>query len=266
MSQAFLRRTLTSFIGLLFLSVVVVSGCGGSEGDGLVIRVANSGGTTVKNPGRTSVPFTGGTSSGGTDNSGGTNSAGSGSSTCPICPAGKVLPLVGAQIFGPDPGPCSAIQKISNETQGFTTYVYTDDGHLLSEVDSNGDTNYTLDYDDLGRPILLTSGSTVGTTIEYGAGYIRTNPIVGVKQRYELDALGYPRTDLEINVRDGSVRGTMTFVYENCRMVSMYFTKTDGTIDPTRGFTEITYDDKGHIRTRSNANTGRAEIYDYSCW
>jgi YD repeat-containing protein len=138
-------------------------------------------------------------------------------------------------------------------------------GRLINAVSGENSVK-VFGYDEQDRIVSLTDSSSSVTSVEYQGLSAHITPENGVgAHAYFLDASGYPLTTVEY-AGVGTVRGTMTFVYENCRMVSMFYTKADGSLDPARGFTEIAYDDAGHIVTRTNAHTGRVVTYDYTCW
>jgi YD repeat-containing protein len=204
----------------------------------------------------------GGASAGGASAGGVASSAGAGGATsCPPWPLSKLLPLIGPQFYGPDPGPCS-IETMHTTDQFVTldTVEYSSDGTILKI--SDGDAVETLAYDAQGRPTSLSDTANGLTTYEYGDGFVLRATANGFNFRYNLDGQGYVTTAVVSRASDGGVIGTYRYSYDACRISRVTYTATGGSEEVY--YSDIAYDSEGRMTRR--AGPTQTMTFDYSCW
>jgi YD repeat-containing protein len=143
-------------------------------------------------------------------------------------------------------------------------YLYSDSGLVLALASPGASTpTMSFTYDSDERIVSIETFADV-EVYEYGDDYV-IGTSTDYVETYQLDALGYPLSVKTTSLTDGSLVSTLTFHYENCRLVSSTLADPSGVINPNLSSVDIRYDEAGHMISRNTGN-GRVSTYDYSCW
>jgi len=242
-------------------------GCsdGGSDVDpGTAGASSSAGSSSASAGGSTGGASTGGASAGGASAIAGASGTDMGS--CPLWPQARLMPIIGAFFYGPNPGPCS---YHSNLTSSPATVTY---GYQAGQVQTEQQTTdgiltptyskvYTTDAE--GRLVSSTSVNEA-ETFEWGTDFLLytvTRPDRPTQQvRYALNARGYPVSAI-MTIADQPSQ-FVTYLYENCRLVERTIAIENGTV---YGHIAYTYDSAGRVAARLD-ESGVGDTFDYSCW
>jgi hypothetical protein len=214
--------------------------------------------TSQGSGGRSEMQSAGGTSS--TVAAGGTaGSSGSAVSGCPVWPRNKLLPTVGPQFYGPDPGPCSRTTTAANGVVTATAFGYVEQAIAYVSVGSKR-TNYTR------TDGIITGYNAEALTgvVDWDANSVTTTASNGSVVKLVLRADGYP---IEIWVSPAAgvpLSRAVLYEYSECRLARQVPLTADGTEDSltTR---EFVYDFAGHIVSERD-EAGTVVEYNYGCW
>ncbi len=197
------------------------------------------------------------------DSGQGGNPSGGGSS-CPVWPAQKLLPLIGPQFFGPDPGACSETDYWSDGRIDVETFFYREDGRADYSESEPGVTNCRYDYDPEGR-LMWSRCSSDDHSVQYEANQISVIPFdrTGYMERYWVDEQGYPVRTQYVHIETDVPMLDCTYTCQNCRFFARSCVDEDGNVIESQT-TSFIYDSEGHLIERTLPDLRR--VYDYSCW
>lgn len=191
--------------------------------------------------------------------SGGTTAV---SNKCPTWPTNRLMPFIGPQFYGPNPGPCTAeTSYTSTNLTSSRSFDYSSDGLVLRAI-SDGVVQQTYAYDDRARVTSVVDVDSGTTTYEYGDGFVVSTTGTNQRFRYELDSLGYVTSVIESNTTDGTIRGTYRYEYKDCLMTAVAFTPSGGTEQPY--YSDIAYDQAGRMIRRTGPKL--VTNFGYKCW
>lgn len=232
---------------------------GGGVGGGI------GGGASTTSQGGTSLAGLGGSTPSG---SGGGNivvggAGASGGGTCPTWPRSKLLPTVGPQFYGPNPGPCTSTTLEQTGASTTTTYAYAD-GLLISAVYPSSSRKYSYDAGVLASYTTTSTTESSTVKVSWTSDAAVTTASSGMVIRYVLDGSGYPQEVWAAPSDTGPSTRVIRFEYADCRLVQKLSLLITGEVDP-RNSSVLEYDEVGRIVAQRDG-WGTVISYDYGCW